>query len=349
MEPNGLSISLLEGELKAAWVRRGSVKGTWACPDAVSELTTLPAYLRQAAAGTRCDGGQVSVVLAHPLLSSQVIEVPPGKGRTLQRLQERQVQRLKAFPGDAVWSMQPALSVHRRNVAMLHYCPRFLLYQLARGCRGAGMHLVRVVPTTSVLVMHLKELPLAKGEVVLLAAETGPNTSVVVGGSDGRICLARVFRGNWKTEPERVTVDLLRSIGFAEQQSGLKVSGVWVFGEGVEGRLEAMASALKLPVKLSPVAASPTYWAEQLGRLPEKGDANLVSLELREAPQRKRMLTVTGVLVFLLLLGSVGLSGWMEWMRRTEVAEVALLEAQIAQLERALGAPLLEKQGIWKR
>src|SRR5205807_4710217 len=96
--------------------------------------------------------------------------------------------------------------------------------ELAKDCEEAQLQLVRVLPTTAILANHLKSLPLAKDEVAVLAAETGLMTTVVVGRKDGRVCVGRVVRSNWNTEPERVAIDLTRSIGFAEQQSGLVVN-----------------------------------------------------------------------------------------------------------------------------
>ena len=49
-----------------------------------------------------------------------------------------------------------------------------------------------------------------------------------------------------------------------------------------------MQAFMKVPVHISPVEYTPFYWTEQASRLPEKNDGNLVSLEVRQAPQRRR-------------------------------------------------------------
>ncbi len=332
MDNTGLHLSVLGGELKAVGIRKGAPTGSWECPESVTDFVGLAGVLRQAMTGTQAEGNTVSIVLAHPSLSDQVIDVPPVRGRTLARLLDRQVKSLKAFPGDPVWSHQPALSVRKGNAVLLHVCPKFVLDQLDRSSRTAGLHLSRVIPTTSVLLGQLKQLPLKKGEVALLAAETGPSTTMVIGGPDGRVCLGRVLRDSWNTEPDRVAVDLTRSIGFAEQQAGVTVTGVWLFGAGARDKMASLQAALKLPVQLSPVVYTPFYWAERLARLPEKGDGNLVSPEARQAPQRRRLLTVTSVLLLFWLVAMGVATGVLEHLRRGELRQITSLEAQIADL-----------------
>lgn len=333
MEKSGFHLSLLGGELKALATRKSATTGTWACPDSVSDFVGLATVLRRALDETNAKSHTVSIVLAHPLLSDQIMEAPPVKGRTLERLLDRHVKSLKAFPGDPVWSSQPALSTKKGNTVLLHICPRFVLDHLTRSCRGAGLHLSRVVPTTSLLIAQLKQLPLQKGEIALLVAETGPTTTLVIGNAEGRVCLGRILRETWRTEAERVAVDLTRSIGYAEQQSGVTVSRVWLFGESAADHLPALQTALRLPVEVSPVPYTPFYWTEQLARLPAKGDGNLVSLEAREAPQRRRYLTVTSVLLFLLLAASLGAAGFLEILRRNQLREIENLNAEIANLQ----------------
>ena len=339
MEKSGFHLSVFGGELKAVATRRGAVTGTWECPNSVADFVGLPSVLREAVQATHAEGNNVSLVLAHQLLSDQVIDVPPVKRRTLERLLDRQVKALKAFPGDPVWSSQPALSTKKGASVLLHVCPRFVVDQLSRSCRGVGLHLTRVIPTTSLLMGQLKQLPLQKGEVALLAAETGPSTTIVVGGGDGRVCLGRVLRESWNSDPDRIAVDLTRSIGFAEQQSGVTVNGVWLFGAGAQAQMAPLQAALNLPVQLSPVPHTRFYWAEQLGKLPEKGDGNLVSAEARAAPKRRRLLTVTSVLLCMLLTVALGAASVLEILRRNALGEIDSLNVQIAD-QRAQQAEL---------
>jgi len=146
---------------------------------------------------------------------------------------------------------------------------------------------------------------LKRTKLALLAAETGPGITLVVGCKDGRACLGRVLRNSWNTDPDSVGVDLTRSIGFAEQQSGLTVSSVWLFGARAQEMAPRVEALLKLPAKVSPVPYSPFYWAEQAARLPAEEDGNFISIESQQAPSRRRFRNLTVFLLCLLV--------WRRW------------------------------------
>jgi hypothetical protein len=138
---------------------------------------------------------------------------------------------------------------------------------------------------------------------------------------------------SWKTAPERVWMDVARSIGFAQQQAGISVGSVWLFGEEAQAHAASAEAAIKIPVKVSPAPYTTFYWAEQGAKLAEKDDGNLLSAEIRAAPQRQRFMTVTAILVMLLLLGSGGAAGALEYIRRNEVNGLQEVNKQIAKIQ----------------
>src|SRR5262249_49709796 len=119
--------------------------------------------------------------------------------------------------------------------------------------------------------------------------------------------------------------------------SGLTVSSAWLFGPGAELEVTYLSSALKMPVRISPVPASPFYWAEQALKLPVKDDGNLVSRESREAPLRRRMLAVTTAIVVLVVIASLTCAGFLEVLRRNELDTIAALDSDIAKLRTRVG------------
>jgi hypothetical protein len=139
-----------------------------------------------------------------------------------------------------------------------------------------------------------------------------------------------------------VAMDLTRTVGFVNQQSGLTVSSAWLFGAGAELEVTYLSSALKMPVRPSPVPASPFYWAEQAAKLPVKDDGNLVTRETREAPQRRRMLAIAAAVVVLVLVGSLAGAGYLEVLRRDELDTIAALESDVTKLQKRVGQ--LEKR-----
>jgi hypothetical protein len=333
MRAPALALSLLGTEIKALTYRHGSLSSKWANPEPWDDPENLAGIIKLSLSKAEPDGREVALVLAHPRLIDQVVELPPAKGWTLERLIERQAQNSKAFPGVPVWSWQPALPTKKTNAVLLHLLPRSTLDELSQGCQGLHLHLVRVLPTSAVLIGQLKALPLEKDEVALLAAETGRSTTIVVGRKDGRVALGRVLANSWTTAPDRVWVDLTRSIGFVEQQCGITVNSAWLFGPGAEAQIPAVQAVLKLPVRLSPVPYSPFYWAEQAAELTDKNDGNLVSLQDREAPRRRRVMALTICILTLLVLLALGALGGVEIMRQMDLKSLREINNLTSKLQ----------------
>src|SRR5580693_6512453 len=155
MDKTALGISILNSEFKAASMGQGSSMETWETTGLSDNFAGVGAVLMEAVKKTRASGKQVAIVLAHPRLIDKVIEIPPVKGWKLDQLLHRQAQATKAFMGEAVWSRQAALPTKQNQAAFLHLCSKVVLDQLTKGCADAQLQLVRVLPTTAVLIGHL--------------------------------------------------------------------------------------------------------------------------------------------------------------------------------------------------
>lgn len=334
MDKIAIGISCFYGNFKAAGLRKHALLGTHEWAGGTEDFSYLSAALKEAVRKTKAEGRQVSMVITHPRLISQIIEVPPVKGWALDRFLQRRISGLKTFPEEPAWSSQGALPNKNSRTLQLHLLPKEIRDQLIQGCQEAQLNLVRLLPSTAILASQLRALALARDETVLLAAETGPVTTVVIGNGDGRIYLARLLRSGWGQAVDHFAVDLTRTIGFAEQQSGITVGSVWLFGENAPARLADVQNSLKLPVKLSPVPCTPFYWAEQAARLPARDDGNLISPELRQAHSRKRFLTATTLILGVLLLLSLASAAYFEFLRRSDLKNLHTVKTEIFRLTR---------------
>jgi hypothetical protein len=331
MEKIALCISCLNGEWTAAGFRKGAPAGTWHSPVPIDEFAICAPAFRESFAQTQADGRTVGIVLAHPRLTDQVVDVPPVKGSKFARYLDRRVQQIKTFEGDAAWSHQRAMPAKGSDSVLVHLFPKAMLDQLGAACKEAGGQLVRVIPSTTVLATQLKELPIEKEQLALIAAETGSSITIIIGKRDGRVCLGRVLRGSWNTHADRVAVDLMRTIGFAEQQTGLMVSSVWLFGAGAAENLPKMQTLLRPALQVSPVEYTPFYWADQARKLGPKEDGNLVAPEVREAPQRRRFLTLTSASLLFMLVAALVVAGITKGMLQADRETVRKLDADIAR------------------
>jgi len=203
-----LSISWFNNQFKAVAVHRGAVVGTWERPGDTDGPDRFDAFIREAGQATGYKGQSVSLVLAHPRLVQQLIDVPPVKGSALEKVIQRQAQQQKMFAGEAAFVSQISPSDKTSQRVVLHLFPKLLLNQFIQGCKRNGLHLTSVLPASAVLQHQLTQLPVEKEDIGLVAAETGGSTTMVAGTGEGKILLARTLAGNWNEEVERLAVDL---------------------------------------------------------------------------------------------------------------------------------------------
>jgi hypothetical protein len=329
-----LSVSWLNNQFKAVAVHRGRIEGTWERPEESDGAGNFEKYLREAVQHTGYRGHSVSLVLAHPRLVQQLVDAPPVKGTALLKVIQRQAEHQKVFPGEAAWASQTSPYGKGLQRVLLHLFPRVLLNQFIQGCRANGLHLASVLPPSAMLHHQITQLPLEKGDVALLAGATGGSTTLVIGRSDGQILLARTLTGTWNDEPERLAVDLNRTILFANQQYGnAGIKGVWVFGPGAEDRAKTLQSNIQFPVGISSVPYDPFYWALEGLKLGPEFTPNILSRQLQKAPQRKVLATVVALCTLLVLAASLCASFYFLKQAKFEEANIKLLSTQAARLQ----------------
>ena len=329
-----LSVSWLNGQFKAVAVHRGTAEGTWETTGENDLNGNFEAMLREAVQRTGFRGQTVSIVLAHPRLVQQLVEVPPVKGAALKKILQRQAQQQKMFPGEAAWACQSSISDKPAQSVILHLFPKPLLDQLIQGCKRNGLRLTAVIPVAALLHSQLTELPLEKQETALLAADTAGSVTVVVGRPDGQIFLARTVPGSWQDGMERLAVDLNRTMLFVNQQFNVTVdNGVWLFGRRTADQLAALQRQIQLPIKISPRQYNPFYWAAESLKLNPLLAPNLISIEEQQAPQRRAFARVVAVSTAVVLFLSLAAVGYSSFAARQEKANIRGLSRQLMRLE----------------
>src|SRR5437868_3086682 len=115
-----LSISWLNSQFKAVAVHRGKVEGSWESPDAGEANGNFETLIREAVRQTGYRGQTISLLLAHPRLVQQLVDVPPVKEGALRKIIQRQAQQQKMFPGEAAWACQSSFSGKSTQRVVLH-------------------------------------------------------------------------------------------------------------------------------------------------------------------------------------------------------------------------------------
>jgi hypothetical protein len=328
-----LSVSWLGNQFRALAVHRGQVEAAWSSPEPVEGTHNFHTLIRRAAAETNYKGTTVSLVLAHNRLVHQLIEVPPAKGAALQKLVSRQAQQQNLFPGEAVWSAQPAESGKTAQRLLLNLFPKALLTELTGACDRAGLFLTAVMPVPALLQGQLAELPGKDDDVTVIAAETGDTTTVLVGRGDGRVLLSRTLAGTWNTNLARMALDLKRTVLFVNQQFAVNVGHVWLFGANAAQHAPAVQEAVQLPTAPSPTPWTENYWATELLRLSVSEPQNLVTREQQMAPQRRLAARVLAVASALILAVAAGVIYYLHRLEIRQQANLTQAEEESNQLQ----------------
>ncbi|HLH52830.1 MAG TPA: hypothetical protein VKY92_04365, partial [Verrucomicrobiae bacterium] len=328
-----LSVSWLNGQFKAVAVHRGRVHASWERPGNTEGPEHFDAFIREAVHQTGYNGQTVTLVLAHPRLAQQLVDLPPVKGKKLQKVIQHQAKQQKMLQGEASWASEACPPGKAAQRVVLHLLPKQLVGQLVLGCKRNGLRLAAVIPPSAVLHQQFAHLGLERDEVGLIAAETGGSTTLAAGGSEGQILLARTLPGSWNEDPARLGVDLNRTALFISQQYSTPINrGLWLFGPGAEEKVELIQRHIQLPVDLSPVAEDPFYWATEVAKLRLDVSPNLVSRELREQPQRRVFATVIAVTTLLMILGSLLASSYFMAQARQEAGTAQTISLDVARL-----------------
>ena len=253
-----LSVSWLNKEFKAASVHHGRVEATTDRSGQYDGADKFSELIGDIVRETNYSGQTISLVLTHPRLVQQIVDVPPVKGAALQKVIHRQAQSQKMFTGEAAYASQFLVSSKRSPHVLLHLFPRLLLNQFSLACRRNSLHLVSVLPASVVLQRQFAALSLQKGDVVVLAAETGGSTTVIVGDGDGRLLLARTLQDTWNDDPARFAVDLNRTLQFVAQQFHVTLNrGVYLFGTGAEQQAPLIQRKFSCPLRSAPFPTTP--------------------------------------------------------------------------------------------
>ncbi len=260
-------------------------------------------------------------------------QVTDGCYHRLRKDPARQAQQQKMLAGDAAWASQTSPVGKGAKNIVLHLFPSPLLNQFIQGCKRSGLHLAGVVPASALLQHQLTQLPLAKNEFGLLAAETGGSTTLVIGRNDGQILLARTVSDTWNDACERLGVNLNRTVLFANQQYSVALKGLWLFGEGADEQCDTLQRQLQLPVQVSPMAYEPFYWAIEAPKLAGELVPNLISPKLQKAPQRRVFAKVVATATALVVTGSLAASAYFCSLARREAEDAKVLSTEVARLQ----------------
>lgn len=327
-----LSVSWLNGQFAAVAVVHGEVIHRWVSPNEVDDITGLSAFLREAVKQTGYTGETVQMVLAHSRLSQVWLEMPAVKGGVANRFLTRQIQQNKTFEGPAAHGVQRTLKGRMAEGMVLHLAPKALLETLEAAVDAAGLILTEVLPASAPLEGVLRETGSPSQVPMMVAAEVGGQTVLVVGRTDGELCLVRTVAESWQKNLSRIVAEINRTLQFVSDQFGQMPATVICQGAGAPEKLPELQAGIRASVELGASPAGGDWLAARGACVAHFHPANLLGRQRQAEPKRRRLLTVTLGVVAVLVLGSSSLAWYFNRLRKTAMAEGQALKQNVARL-----------------
>ena len=311
-----LGVSLIHGQFRALSVVKGQTTASWVCPDRIESFDHLGLVLAQAVRETGFPGSQVGFLLEDEQCVHQYHLVPPMKTADLEVYLARMADQEKVCEGQAVWRYRKSQSGHGRTGFLLDVWPKQHVDQLIEACTQQQLTPIQLFPLSAIFVDQVQAISAEPEEVVLLVTQAWDKVVFVVATGDGKPLFDRFLMSDAGIglDHERIGREVARSMLFAMQQLGKRVSQVWVMAEGESLTAEGLQPHVTVPVFPSPIQPDPAYWIWVTLTLSSNHPFNFIPKEVRKAPQRRVVKKLTAGLMVGLACLSVSATGFIEAM-----------------------------------
>lgn len=335
-----LGLAWVHGHFHAASYRRGHAVGAWASATSVHTVEDFERAVDGAIEALAFGGSEAFLILAHEQFVHQMESAPAFSDSAARAYLRGRVERHARDHGESLWVSQRAASNRKDAVHVLHLLPSEFYLRLNDVALRRRLDLTRIVPLLVPLQVELGNLGEQAGQPVLIAAEAGDATAVVVGRTPKDVFFVRTTLASWKTEPARVAVEVNRSLLYAKQQFAAIVDRLWLIGgtaHAAKAEVEAKCGAGKV---VQVQSRGPAHWLDLVARLPARQPINLVAGYLRQK-RRNRLVRRAVVGACFLTAALLGLDAWnreQDW--RLEQARLEALAqnegTMVAERERLL-------------
>ena len=329
-----LGVSLIHGQFRALAVVKGHTVGSWVCPHPIESFDHLGEVLAEAVRETNFKGTRVGFLVEDLACVHQYHLVPPMKTADMEIYLNRMADQEKVCEGPAVWRYRKALAGRGRTGFLLDVWPKDHVDKLVQACQEQNLTPIQMFPLSAAFMDQILTVGAEPDEVVLLVTRAWDKVVLVVATGDGKPLFDRFLMSTdeIKIDHERLGREVTRSMLFATQQLGQRVSQVWLMGEGEPFVAEELQPHVTIPVIPSPILPDPSYWIWVSLTLAANHPFNFIPLEVRKAPMRRVMKKVSaGVMVGLACL-SISTTGLIEGLVAQGQEYSASIEPEIQSL-----------------
>jgi hypothetical protein len=350
MNRNILSLSWLNGQVKAVHVRGSKLVSSWICPTLTDRVEEFPQLLRDAVSHTGFRGKDVMVVVENRSLLYHLQEAPIGRKSLVRSFIERRVQQSRFFEDQPTcYGLNAPVPMKTNQRFLLTLLPRDWVISIREACLAQGYNLRAVFAPATVLTRQIQKLTASSNKPILLSADIGGSIALVVGRKDqvwfARSVAMSAAPSSSPLDPakagptlkvvkavarptERLEQELNRTRLFCQQQFESTLDEFWVIGETAKRALENV----KVPSGMSQQATdgpeNEFLLAWETSQLSPRTPGNLLSQFHSEDVYRRRLaaVAVAAGLVF-----SVGFSGWINHLIKDRELQLQSIQSQIEE------------------
>ena len=358
-----LSISWLNGQVRAVHARGSKLISSWVSPTPSDRLEDFQQFLKEAVSQTAFRGKDVVVVIENRALLYHLQEAPLGRNSLVRSFLERRVEQSRFFEdAPACYGSSVPVPMKANQRFLLTLLPREWVARIREACLLEKVTLRAIFAPATVLTRQIHKLTATTSKPILLSADIGGSIALVVGKKD-QVWFARSVTSATtqsaggadaaKAGPvlkvvkaaarptDRLEQELNRTRLFCQQQFESTLEDFWVIGEGAKKALENVKVPPGMQLQAVDVVENEFLLAWEASQLSFRTAGNLLSHFHSEEVTRRRLaaVAVAAGVVF-----SIGLSLWVHHL--VGQRELELLSIQ-SQLEESRGQHE-ETLSLWK-
>jgi hypothetical protein len=324
----------LNGSIRFMSMSRGQPVAVWECTERIDPESSadLARIVVEGVERTQYAGKDLAVVLETPLVTQQLLETPPAKGRDLESFIERQIDHLKIIPERVAWAFQPVHPTRGSNGVMLYLLPEAVRNRLRTVAQVAGLHLLMLVPPSALLVQLIGDVPIGEREVALLAVEISGSVSLVAARKDGKLFMTRSLPSSWELEPERIASQIYRSLVFVRQQFGVDITRLHLAGRAVPESVMDLLGKTGVSITTGALDLD-SSWPRLVANLSPRTSANLITREQQRAPRRRLELMICATMLGVSVLAGLVVSLTVEYRLHQTSRKVESSQSKLADLQ----------------
>jgi hypothetical protein len=296
-----LGVAWLNGSLHAAAFRRQKMTHSWSCGTPVRTVAEFEVVIDEALAKLEFAGTEMFLVLENELFSHQTESTPTFSESAGRAYLKGRIQRYQQEHEPVLWVSQPTVAMKQEQSLILHLLPNSFYDQLNRVLLTRHLDLTRILPMVVPLQYELNKIPAGKNTPVIVVAELGASTAVVVGRVGGPLLFSRTILADLVREPGRVGVEINRSLLYAKQQFECAVDRIWLMAASgqTSPELQAKCGSGK---KITGLPTTPVDWLQTTIKISPQHPVNLLAGYLKT---KRRNRLIRGAL---LAVGWLGLT-----------------------------------------